>query len=1126
MDSIDRYDRGQFMINDADVMKKQSNIIVFITIMGVFISFALFIFVNSLAFQKQEITLAQVTERQLNAIQEKFNNAVKSINAISALFAASNEVSRKEFSIFASIELIDSPNVLALEWIPKVKHSERASFESAAQKDRVTNFTFTEENLQGELVAASERDVYYPVYFVEPLKGNETLLGFDLSTHPQRLQAIQEARDTGAFIASGIVELVQTQQHDAGLLVVKAIYSNGLVPESLAEKRALLKGYSLGVLKLQDLFKTQILSGNNHLQSKIFVFDNNAAVGQKILYPLMSPYQNLEEAKEAQNGLCLLKPLLLANQEWTLYQCVSNNIMDYLGNIEALIVLFFSLILTFVTTKYLIVQQKQRMHANKLLLELSNNEFYLNEIFNNVDDAIVSTDMSGRISSVNHSLIKLFGYTEQELIGQSVELIVHNYTSKDLVVGFSIFSNIEQYQALGKKRVELRAKHKNSKEFPIEISIRQIKYHGRDIVIGMLKDLSMVAEREQAQLEISKNATELRQLIDTANAPIFGIDAAGLVNEWNQRAEQLTGFAKIDVMGKDLVAGFITDDYKASVKGILDKALQGEESANYEFPLFTKTGDRVDVLLNSTSRRDAAGRIVGVVGVGQDITELNKIRKEQESVAHDLTQLIDTANAPIFGIDAAGLVNEWNQRAEQLTGFAKIDVMGKDLVAGFITDDYKASVKGILDKALQGEESANYEFPLYTKTGDRVDVLLNSTSRRDAAGHIMGVVGVGQDITELNKIRLEQESVANDLTQLIDTANAPIFGIDAAGLVNEWNQRAEQITGFAKIDVMGKDLVAGFITDDYKASVKEVLDKALQGEESANYEFPLYTKTGDRVDVLLNSTSRRDAYGQIIGVVGVGQDITEAKKSQAQVVQASKLATLGEMATSVAHELNQPLNVIRMAAGNSRRRIKSQKSNKDTEYILEKLVRIEGQTSRAAAIIDHMRMFGRKAEEKSEMVDPREVVSNALDLLGAQLKLAGIQVVTNFPEKCSKVMGHTIQMEQVILNLLANARDAMKDNISGSRITLSITEKDEIITISSQDTGGGIPEHILSRIFEPFFTTKEMGKGTGLGLSVSYGIILEMGGAIIAENITDGAKFSITLPTTNNIIQKIDLMGI
>jgi CHASE1-domain containing sensor protein len=184
MDSIDRYEGGKLMVNDVDVMKKETNIIVFITITGVFISFALFLFINSLAFKKQEITLAQVTERQLNAIQDNFDNAVKSINAISAFFAASSDVSRKEFSTFASFELIDSPNVLALEWIPKVKHSERASFESTAQKDLVTNFTFTEENPQGEMFVASERDEYYPVYFVEPLKGNDITLGFDLSTHP------------------------------------------------------------------------------------------------------------------------------------------------------------------------------------------------------------------------------------------------------------------------------------------------------------------------------------------------------------------------------------------------------------------------------------------------------------------------------------------------------------------------------------------------------------------------------------------------------------------------------------------------------------------------------------------------------------------------------------------------------------------------------------------------------------------------------------------------------------------------------------------------------------------------------------------------------------------------------
>ncbi len=492
-----------------------------------------------------------------------------------------------------------------------------------------------------------------------------------------------------------------------------------------------------------------------------------------------------------------------------------------------------------------------------------------------------------------------------------------------------------------------------------------------------------------------------------------------------------------------------------------------------------------------------------------------------ERVAQDLTLLIDTANAPIFGIDAQGKVNEWNQQAQKITGYAKEEVMGRDLVADFIADDYKASVGEVLAKALNGEETANYEFPLFTQSGDRVDVLLNSTTRRDASGKIVGVVGVGQDITELNQVRVDQARIANEMTQLIDTANAPIFGIDAQGKVNEWNQQAEKITGFNKKEVMGRNLVVDFITDDYKASVGEVLAKALNGEETANYEFPLFTQSGDRVDVLLNSTTRRDVSGKIVGVVGVGQDITELnqvrieqenerKESAAQMIQASKLATLGEMATSVAHELNQPLNVIRMAAGNSRRKIS--KGTADPEYLNDKLERIEGQTARAAAIIDHMRMFGREAKEHPESIDPRNVVTSALDLVGEQLRLAGIEIVTELAEDCPSILGHTIQMEQVILNLLTNSRDAMAESDREAKITLRVFEDDKGVHITCEDTGGGIPEDVLSHVFEPFYTTKEMGKGTGLGLSVSYGIVRDIYGTIVAENVDDGARFTITLP--------------
>ena len=252
-------------------------------------------------------------------------------------------------------------------------------------------------------------------------------------------------------------------------------------------------------------------------------------------------------------------------------------------------------------------------------------------------------------------------------------------------------------------------------------------------------------------------------------------------------------------------------------------------------------------------------------------------------VADDLERLIDTANAPIFGIDTEGRVNEWNQTAAKISGYTKEETMGKNLVGDFIRPGYRASVNRVLKNALRGDETANYEFPLFTKGGARVDVLLNATTRRSASGNIVGVVGVGQDITELKKVAMERERVADDLERLIDSANAPIFGIDVHGRVNDWNRRAAEISGYTKHEAMGKRLVEDFIRPEYRASVQAVLSKALRGVETANYELPLFTKGGARVLVLLNATTRRDAKGAVTGVVGVGQDITQLRAREQEL---------------------------------------------------------------------------------------------------------------------------------------------------------------------------------------------------------------------------------------------------
>jgi len=369
-------------------------------------------------------------------------------------------------------------------------------------------------------------------------------------------------------------------------------------------------------------------------------------------------------------------------------------------------------------------------------------------------------------------------------------------------------------------------------------------------VVGIGQDITarLVQEREYARL------------IDTANAPIFGVDTYGAVNVWNKNAQKLVGYAPEEVMGKNLVQEFITDEFKTAVQTVLDQALQGEETANFEFPLMTKGGIRIVVLLNATTRRNEQGNIIGVVGIGQDIT--GRLAQERE-----YTRLIDTANAPIFGVDTLGRVNVWNKCAMRLIGYGSEEVMGRSLVQDFITDDFSKQVQTVLDQALAGDETDNFEFPLITKGGARIEVLLNATTRRDEQGNVIGVVGIGQDITA----RLAQE---REYSKLIDSANAPIFGVDTQGAVNVWNQCAVRLVGYTIEEVMGKNLVQEFITKEYRAAVSAVLDEALLGNETANFEFPLITKNGVRIEVLLNATTRRDEQGNVIGVVGIGQDIT------------------------------------------------------------------------------------------------------------------------------------------------------------------------------------------------------------------------------------------------------------
>jgi C4-dicarboxylate-specific signal transduction histidine kinase len=237
----------------------------------------------------------------------------------------------------------------------------------------------------------------------------------------------------------------------------------------------------------------------------------------------------------------------------------------------------------------------------------------------------------------------------------------------------------------------------------------------------------------------------------------------------------------------------------------------------------------------------------------------------------------------------------------------------------------------------------------------------------------------------------------------------------------------------------------------------------------------------------------------------------ELRDKQEQLVQAAKLATLGELTTGVAHELNNPLNNIGLFVGNVIDRMML--GELDLERVVSDLEKAMDQVGKATEIITHLRTFGRAAPISLEPVAVGDILERSLSLMNEQLRVREINVdVEPAPDELV-VLGNAIQLEQVVINLLTNARDALVDAPEKTIRLSSALTKDERVSITVSDTGPGIPPGLEQRIFDPFFTTKEVGMGTGLGLSINYGIVKEHGGSIeVTSKPGEGACFEIELP--------------
>ncbi len=399
----------------------------------------------------------------------------------------------------------------------------------------------------------------------------------------------------------------------------------------------------------------------------------------------------------------------------------------------------------------------------------------------------------------------------------------------------------------------------------------------------------------------------------------------------------------------------------------------------------------------------------------------------------------------------------------------------------------------------------------YNKDGSPAHWIVHSSPVFGSDGEIVAAMEMNLDITarkELeNRLRLAEKKY-HAIFRNIPNA---VFVLDRQTLeILDCNETVEAMYGFGSRELIGASFLDLFDPKErgQYASQLRAFTVINQARQLGRDGRVLY------VDIR-QAVSEHDPGREVLLLSA--SDITTRLETEQKLIQAGKMATLGEMATGVAHELNQPLTVIKTASQFFVKKIGQGQAI--AASVLETMAReIDASVDRAAQIIGHLREFGRKSDLTVERVRANDVLAKAYDLFSKQLVLRQIEVLWNLDPDLPDIMAESNRLEQVCINLLLNARDAIEERAEREpdaprRIDLTTRARESMVEIEVADTGAGVPPALRSRIFEPFYTTKKVGKGTGLGLSISYGLIKDFGGVIlVADRPGGGAAFTIRLP--------------
>jgi two-component system NtrC family sensor kinase len=534
---------------------------------------------------------------------------------------------------------------------------------------------------------------------------------------------------------------------------------------------------------------------------------------------------------------------------------------------------------------------------------------------------------------------------------------------------------------------------------------------------------------------------------------------------------------------------------------------------------FCRTGDGLDeyfhpgldrAFLISTSR--IRPEKVGPLSTGFDeagtggesqIVHVLKDITDRRDAERRYRELFDNIQEGIYVSTSQGRFIEVNDALVRILGYdSREEVLQLDIPSQL----YFASNRRqeLVDLLKQTGEMHNHEEILRRKDGSPVHVFMNCYAVRDAGGNVLQQRGLMLDITSWRQSQTELQKERDFSGKILSHTQSLILVTDTTGVISYANRRWGGL-GFQQAQIVGHDF-ADFCAPPRRDALRQALASVSRGQQVDNFDLPLIRGDGASGQFSVNLSPINSEDGKVSNIVVVMTDVTDSAMLRSKLVHAEKMAAVGQLVSGVAHEVNNPLTAI---LGFTDLLMENpelpESARRDLRVILQ-------EAQRTKQIVQNLLSFARQMPPRRQPIQLNSILQRTVQLRSYDFISHGIQVVERLDESLPEIVGDSHQLQQVFLNIINNAYDAVRECGHPARIEIMSARTSGYVEVSFRDNGTGIADP--DRIFDPFFTTKDVGKGTGLGLSICYGIVREHGGEILCHNNLDseGATFTVRLP--------------